>query len=104
MAEPVKVTILDREFLVACPPEERAGLLESAQILSDRMREIRDSGKIVGMDRIAVMAALNLTHELLQAQREAEGSRRVRERIENLDRRVTEYLDAVEIPAELRRR
>lgn len=104
MAEPVKVAILDREFLVACPPEERAGLLESARILSERMREIRDSGKIVGMDRIAVMAALNLTHEMLQAQREAEGSERVRERLASLDQRVAEYLDAVEIPAELRRR
>lgn len=104
MAEPVKVTILDREFLVACPPEERAGLLESARILSERMREIRDSGKIVGMDRIAVMAALNLTHEMLHARHEAEGSERVRERLARLDQRVAEYLDAVEIPAELRRR
>ncbi|PWG62972.1 cell division protein ZapA [Spiribacter halobius] len=104
MSEPVKVNILDREFLVACPPEERAALLESAQILSERMREIRDSGKIVGMDRIAVMAALNLTHEMLQARREAEGSERVRERLAGLDQRVSEYLDAVEIPAELRRR
>ncbi len=64
--EPVKVTILDKEYLIACPEDEKDGLLRSASMLHRRMREIRDSGKVVGADRIAVMAALNLAHELLR--------------------------------------
>ncbi|HSC48280.1 MAG TPA: cell division protein ZapA [Gammaproteobacteria bacterium] len=62
----VTVRLLDKEYQVACPEDERAALLESAELLNRKMREIRDSGKLVGLDRIAVMAALNLSHEMLQ--------------------------------------
>ena len=65
-ARPVTVHILEKEYRIACPEEERESLLAAAQFLNGKMREIRDTGKIVGMDRIAVMAALNITHELLQ--------------------------------------
>ena len=61
-ARPLSVRILEKEYMVACQPEERNELLDSAEFLNGRMREIRDSGKIVGLDRIAVMAALNLAH------------------------------------------
>lgn len=62
---PVSVHILDKEYLIACQPEERDTLLESSRHLDMKMREIRDSGKIIGTDRVAVMAALNIAHELL---------------------------------------
>jgi cell division protein ZapA len=65
---PVSVHILDKEYLVACPDEERDALTASARYLDGKMREIRDSGKVVGADRIAVMAALNIAHELLEQQ------------------------------------
>lgn len=65
-ANRVTVRLLDKEYQVACPEDEQAALLESAEFLNRRMREIRDSGKQVGLDRIAVMAALNLSHEMLQ--------------------------------------
>ncbi len=64
----VSVRILDKEYQVACPAEERTDLLDSAEILNSKMREIRDSGRIVGLDRIAVMAALNMANDLLHAQ------------------------------------
>jgi cell division protein ZapA len=64
-ARPLSVRILEKEYVVACAPDERTELLDSAEFLNGRMREIRDSGKIVGLDRIAVMAALNLAHELI---------------------------------------
>ena len=64
----VSVRILDKEYQVACPADERTYLLDSAEILNAKMREIRDSGRIVGLDRIAVMAALNITNDLLHAQ------------------------------------
>ena len=69
----VSVRILDRDYMVACPHEERPALLDAAEYLNASMREIRDSGKVVGLDRIAVMVALNMANELLQ-QRER-GSR-----------------------------
>ena len=62
----VRVRILDKEYPVACPASERTDLLDSAEMLNEKMREIRDSGKVVGLDRIAVMAALNMANELLQ--------------------------------------
>ncbi len=65
-AKPMRVNILDKEYLVACPDDEREALFASAEFLTKKMKEIRDSGKIVGADRIAVMAALNMAHELLE--------------------------------------
>ncbi len=62
----VNVTILDRDYQVSCPPEERDSLLHSARFLDEKMREIKSSGNVIGLERIAVMAALNITHELLQ--------------------------------------
>lgn len=59
------VSILDREFRVACPEDERAELLETVAYLDKKMREVRDTGKVATLERIAIMAALNITHELL---------------------------------------
>jgi len=61
----ITVHILEKEYLVACPEDEQHDLMRSADYLDRKMREIRDAGKIVGSDRIAVMAALNIAHELL---------------------------------------
>ena len=69
-AKPAKhldVTILDRQYRVACPDEEREELMASVAYLDRKMREIKETGKIAGADRVAVMAALNITHELLSA-------------------------------------
>jgi cell division protein ZapA len=68
MSNPTKtleVKILDRELRIACPEEERGELLDAVAYLDKRMREIRDAGKIASVERIALMAALNITHELL---------------------------------------
>lgn len=62
----VTVRLLDKEYQIACPDDERDALMESAELLHRKMKEIRDSGKVIGVDRIAVMAALNLCHEMLQ--------------------------------------
>ena len=63
------VSILGREFKVACREDERDELTEAVALLDRRMREIRDAGKVSGTDRIAVMAALNIAHELLRERR-----------------------------------
>ena len=67
----VTVQILDKEYLIGCPPEEQHNLESAARYLDGKMREIRRSGKVIGADRIAVMAALNITHELLHRQQSA---------------------------------
>jgi len=59
------ITILDRELRVACPEDERAELLDAVAYLDKKMREIRDAGKVASVERIAIMAALNIAHELL---------------------------------------
>lgn len=92
-SQPVKVHILDREFLVACPEEERAGLMQSADLLDQRMREVRDGNKVMGVDRIAITAALNLTHELLQAREQAEANQEVAERLQRLNERLSDCLE-----------
>jgi cell division protein ZapA len=69
--ETVFVKILDKEYQVACPREERQALVESAQLLDERMKAIRSTGAVIGLERIAVMAALNLSHELLQSKNAA---------------------------------
>jgi cell division protein ZapA len=65
----VSVRLLDREYQVACPAEERSNLLDSAEYLDAKMKEVRDSGKVVGLDRIAVISALNIANELMQLKR-----------------------------------
>lgn len=84
----VSVRILEKEYQVACLPEERSELLDSAEYLNLKMKEIRDSGNIIGLDRIAVVAALNLANELLKIRRHGDTGdvsprlRQMRERAE----------------------
>ena len=89
---PVSVRILDREYQVACREDEKDDLLAAAELVHERMQEVRGRGNVIGTDRVAVMAALNMAHELL-ALRELEGScERVRERVDELQDRVATAL------------
>jgi cell division protein ZapA len=85
----VSVRIMEKEFVIACPYDERSALLDAAEFLNARMREIRDSGRVVGLDRIAVMAALNLAHEYLKGKdRESRLDNGVGQRVRALRERV----------------
>ena len=89
----VSVRIMEKEYVVACPYDERSALLDAAEFLNVRMREIRDSGKVVGHDRIAVMAALNLAHEFLKGRdRESKLDNGVVPRVRALRERVESAL------------
>ena len=68
--EPVALRLLDREFHIACAPEELEGLLEAAQFLDRKMRELKANARTPGFDRIAVLAAISITHELLQTRKQ----------------------------------
>jgi len=91
---PITIKVLDKEFRIACPESEQASLLESANYLSDKMREVRDTGKVIGMDRIAVMTALNLAHELLQSKSEqADFTQNFGQRLELLQDKIDTALN-----------
>lgn len=68
--EPVALRLLDREFHIACAPEELDSLLEAAQFLDRKMRELKSNARTPGFDRIAVLAAISITHELLQTRKQ----------------------------------
>jgi cell division protein ZapA len=61
----LNVSIMGREFRISCSEDEQKELLKSIEYLNNKMREIRDTGKVIGVERIAIMAALNITHEFL---------------------------------------
>ena len=71
--KPIAVTILDKEYLVACAENERESLFQAVEFLSKRMKQLSDSGKIIGAERIAVMAALNIAHEYQEYRNQKEG-------------------------------
>ena len=91
-SEPVSIRILDREYTVGCEPDERDGLAAAARLLDARMREIRGGNRVAALDRVAVLAALNLAHELQQLREDNE--RRAREVRRTLDG-VEQRLDAL---------
>ena len=85
-SEPVIIRILDREYTVGCEPDERDSLAAASRLLDARMREIRGGNRVAALDRVAVLAALNLAHELQQLKADAE----------RRDREVQRTLDGVE--------
>jgi cell division protein ZapA len=65
-ARPISVSILDKEYVVACDEKERESLFATVKYLNMKMQQLRDSGKIIGTERIAVITALNIAHEYLE--------------------------------------
>lgn len=93
MSMPVKVNILGKEYQVACPEEEKEALLTSAKMVHQNMEKIRSTGKVVGMDRIAVMAALNIAHDLLILQQdESQDITKINQKISLLNERVGAFI------------
>lgn len=91
-SEPVSIRLLDREYTVGVEPEARDSLMAAARLLEDKMREVRGANRIAAVDRVAVLAALNLAHELQQLRDDRERSDR--EIAGALDR-LQQRLDAI---------
>ena len=90
---PVSVQILDKEYRVACPEEERDELIASGRHLNQQMKEVRDAGRVVGVDRIAVMVALNMAHDVLYGSSEDDGSNDVTvRRVQLLQQKIEKAL------------
>lgn len=85
----ISIRVLDKEYQVACPADEEPALMESARMVDEKMREIRDARKMIGTDRVAVMAALNLAHDLLTLQTsEGNGGPAVESKLRSLQSKV----------------
>lgn len=82
------VTIMGREFRIACPEHEQHALLEAVEFLDKRMREIRDGGKVIGIERIAIMAALNITHDFLRKRGDSLEPHQIRRRISDMQAQI----------------
>lgn len=92
-AHTVTVKILDKDYQVACPPEQERGLIEAARHLDKQMRGVRDSGKVIGLERIAVMVALNTAYQLLNKDTQAgETSQAALEDVKKLSDRIDDAL------------
>ncbi|MEH6616560.1 MAG: cell division protein ZapA [Porticoccus sp.] len=92
----VNIRILDKEYQVSCPPDERNALLQAARSLDERVRTIRNSGGVIGLERIAIMAALNLTYELYKVEGQAMSDGLSQQAIEKLDNKVSAALQNFE--------
>jgi len=92
----LNIKILDKEYRVACPSDEHDSLLTSADFLNDKLNEIRNKGSILGSERIAIMVALNLAHELLQSQPYQKGFDKLDDRVASLQNKIDIALREIE--------
>jgi cell division protein ZapA len=90
---PINISILDKDYKIACPSGEQPALLASAEYLDSKMREVRDSGSIIGSERIAVITALNIAHELLNSHQQSDKlDKDLTPRLKNLESKITDAL------------
>ncbi len=93
----VNISILGREFSVACPPDAQDDLLEAARYLDSSMKEIQKTGKIIGNERTAIMAALNITNDLLKLQKSTAGQAQAQARLSSLQEKIDDVLREAKI-------
>jgi cell division protein ZapA len=94
-SEVVSIRLLDREYTVGCEPGERESLLAAAKLLDGKMREIRGNNRMAALDRVAVLAALNLAHDLQQLRDEhVSRDRELSRTLNDLHRRLDDLFDA----------
>ena len=89
----VDIHILDKDYQVSCPIEESEALLSSAKKLNSQMQNIRNTGNVIGVERIAVMAALNLTYEISKVEKKLSLEDSTNKIIQNIDRKITTALE-----------
>jgi len=89
----VDIHILDKDYQVSCPIEESEALLSSAKKLNSQMQNIRNTGNVIGVERIAVMAALNLTYEISKIEKKLSSEESPNKVIQNIDRKITIALE-----------
>ncbi len=97
----VTVNILERDYQVSCSPEEEASLKSAAALLDKKMREVRERGNVIGIDRIAVMAALNIANDFLQIKPLEDERRSIAQHIASLRKTVTQAIEAQDVLSDI---
>ena len=92
----VKVSIMQRDFTVACTEEEKPGLIEAAAHMDKQMRMVGKGSQVLGMDRCAIMAGLNISHELLQLKKEMGNDQKVARKIKSLHDKVDKAIQDIQ--------
>lgn len=88
----VSIDILDKSYQVACEPEQEAELKQAASDLDDQMRSIRSTGKVIGLERVAIMAALNLSHQVLVMKSGGQPEDPLEDQLKTISSRIDEAL------------
>jgi cell division protein ZapA len=93
-ALPISVSILDKDYKISCPSGEQPALLASAKYLDGKMREVRDNGNMMGIERVAVITALNITNDFLSSnQDQQELGKELPPRLKSLEKKITRALE-----------
>ena len=95
--EPLTITIMGKEYRVACPQDEKDNLLASANLLNDKLREIKQQGSVIGTERIAIMAALNMSHDILHNETLSAEHSDLNQRIDALSERINESISNIQL-------
>ena len=95
--EPLSITVMGKEYRIACPAEERDNLLASAKLLNEKLDEIKKGGAVIGTERIAIMAALNMSHEVLHNQTLITEHEDLNQRVSNISERISESMRDIQL-------
>ncbi len=88
---------MEKEYRIACPEEEKDNLKASADLLNEKLNEIKQQGSVIGTERIAIMAALNMSHEILHNQAIVGEHDDLNERIDNLSERISDSMRDIQL-------
>lgn len=91
------IKVLEKEYRVACPPEEKESLTASANMLNEKLMQIKDKGSVISTERIAVMAALNMSHEILNGQTLVGEHTELNERIDSLSEKIDNTMRKIKL-------
>ena len=95
--EPLTIIIMGKEYRIACPQEEKDNLVASADLLNNKLQEIKQQGSVIGTERIAIMAALNMSHEILHSQSLTTEHGDLNQRIDELSERITASMRDIQL-------
>lgn len=95
--ESLSIKILEKEYRVACPDEEKESLIASADMLNEKLNEIKQKGSVIGTERIAVMAALNMSHELISSQAMIDEHAELNDRIDSLSEKIDKTMRNIKL-------
>ena len=95
--EPLTIKIMDKEYRIGCPEVEKDNLRASARLLNEKLNEIKKQGSVLGSERIAIMTALNMSHEILHSQSISTEHGELNERIDALSERITQSMREIQL-------